>query len=422
MRYFFIILLAILAQLSSCNKEAPEVIKDENGVITSKSHSKLSALTDDFNDKAVLGVANHVTFEREALLPGKKNGDVTLKMISIDTGEELWEWNDPVDGRSYDALDSYVSNNYFVWDEGVDLYCVNLATGSTVWKNRYNGEELPYFQAINGIGTDIFIHASYSPYIENEVNFAKIYKTSVASGPAIQEVARVMSDDSLSDHTPLQIGVFQIDGGDTVIFTETYTYQDATNYWGYFNLYNYSKTEWIYLKKKSGIRPGSVARPKLHNGNVFMAMNPYIVAVDLMSGVVVWKRKMGENVNFYDSGFILVPDKNLIIFNAEELGTILYALDLDTGQEVWSEPSSGTSSHLQYLNGVVYWVGGGDGLLHAVDVDTGKHIWKISSPDLSIRSNAWFTRYCAVFPGENGEKGKVIVSSGLHAFAYEAER
>ena len=68
-------------------------------------------------------------------------------------------------------------------------------------------------------------------------------------------------------------------------------------------------------------------------------------------------------------------------------------------------------------------MGGGDGLLHAVEVATGKHLWRLQSPDQKGNRGAFFKRDVRVVPAEGeGEKGKVLVSSYLSAFCYEAAR
>jgi outer membrane protein assembly factor BamB len=73
-----------------------------------------------------------------------------------------------------------------------------------------------------------------------------------------------------------------------------------------------------------------------------------------------------------------------------------------------------------YMNGVVYYSGGGDGHLHAVDVQTGKHIWRLDSPEKS--SSAFFYAAVAGIPGKDGKKGTILAHTGLHVLAYEAAR
>lgn len=116
------------------------------------------------------------------------------------------------------------------------------------------------------------------------------------------------------------------------------------------------------------------------------------------------------------SRMILADNK---LFSACE-DRILYCLDALTGKILWKEQNTGTCSELSYLNGVLYYLGGGDGLLHAVNADTGKHLWKVSSPDLKANNDAWFFGVCTAVPAKDGSKGVVVATTGLHAYAYEA--
>jgi outer membrane protein assembly factor BamB len=100
----------------------------------------------------------------------------------------------------------------------------------------------------------------------------------------------------------------------------------------------------------------------------------------------------------------------------------LYCLDTNTGQVLWKEQNTGTCSPISYLNGVLYYLGGGDGKLHAVDANTGKHLWKLNSPDVTKNSGTFFYGVCAAVPGKNGQKGKVIGTTGLNAYCFEAIR
>ena len=100
----------------------------------------------------------------------------------------------------------------------------------------------------------------------------------------------------------------------------------------------------------------------------------------------------------------------------------MYCLDPATGRQIWKEKSSGTSSPISYLNGVVYFLGGGDGKLHAIDANTGQHLWRLNSPDKAKDSGAFFYGVCVAVPGSGGSKGRVVAMTGLGAYGYEAIR
>ena len=135
-----------------------------------------------------------------------------------------------------------------------------------------------------------------------------------------------------------------------------------------------------------------------------------------MTGKPIWSVPFPEG--FGPSSFIITDNK--LIANCED--TYTYCLDPLTGRQLWKEKSSGTSTPISYLNGVVYFSGGGDGKLHALDATTGKHLWKLKSPDESVNSGAWFYGVCVAVPGKNGGKGRVVATTGLNAYGYEAIR
>ena len=121
--------------------------------------------------------------------------------------------------------------------------------------------------------------------------------------------------------------------------------------------------------------------------------------------------------DFLFSGILVANGK---VF-ANGSNRVLHCIDIKTGLEIWNEISSSSSSDMGYLNGIIYFVGGDDGLLHAVDESTGKTIWKVISPDTKL-DHGDFTRFCAVVPGKNGAKGRIVTHTGYHAVCYEAAK
>ena len=77
---------------------------------------------------------------------------------------------------------------------------------------------------------------------------------------------------------------------------------------------------------------------------------------------------------------------------------------------------------MQELNGIIYFASGGDHKIHAVEAETGKYIWHLVSPDVENDFYDFFMPICCVIPVQNGEKGKIVVSSYTHAYCYEAAR
>ncbi len=199
------------------------------------------------------------------------------------------------------------------------------------------------------------------------------------------------------------------------------TYGNELSDWkndNFLGLYNLTRRDWVYVDKpitRNSIFGAGTIRFSESKDRVYLQASKKLMCYETATAKKVWEQSFSEGF----SDIIIVENK--VIANSDN--NYLYALDTRTGRQLWEERSSGTSSPLAYLDGVVYFTGGGDGLLHAVEVDTGKHLWRIQSPDLEKNSRAWFKRHVAVVPAtEAGQKGKVLTSSYLSAFCYEAAR
>ena len=419
-----IILTIVVAGLligSSCEKqEELPFSEDSDGVITSipyewkTSLSQDGSLTRAFFEPSVIH-NNQALFGSQ----GKTKGDISLTMLSTVTGEIAWEWDDffDIDRSLFSPTSVYQYENYLAIQYGPRFYLIDLANGTTLQKERRSYQAA----SIQGIES---LYISAGSFVQNERGEyeGKVYSGEITSAENdllfTPNYRRELTDVNNS------IGIINsavpfVDekSGDILI---TYNYSDPEpNHHGstYAGLYNYSKKKMVYDGKPLTINvPFYGSGPAvIYQGKAYYSPAKSLICIDVYTGEQLWKRDFSEGFTF--SRYIIAEGK--VLANNED--TYLYALDPETGQQLWKEKSSGTSSPMAYLNGVVYFVGGGDGLLHAVDIETGKHLWRLQSPDLDINSGAWFKRYVSVLSAEKeGEKGKVLVSSYLSAFCYEA--
>ncbi len=360
-----------------------------------------------------------ISYQGNVLFANQEGEVSKMAMLSSTTGEIIWQWNDlfEVDSR-FDVVKQYQSDQYLAFQEGTRFYVMDLSNGTTVYK-----EERRY-HALNmsGIEDNYFTSGNFL-FNENGHHVGNVY-----AGKINQSHDELLISPSYSleyvdgNNTTGAIGSavpFKDASGDILI---TYDYADAQPNWlgnNYVGLYNFTKQELVYDKMPLALNVNVYASGPavVYEEKAYYAPAKSIICIDVMTGKQVWKKNFPEGFAF--SGYIIADGK--LLANCED--TYLYALDPETGRELWKEKSSGTSSKMSHLNGVVYFTGGGDGLLHAVDIETGKHLWRLRSPDLEVNSGAWFKRRVSVLPPENeGEKGKVIVSSYLSAFCYEAAR
>jgi outer membrane protein assembly factor BamB len=155
--------------------------------------------------------------------------------------------------------------------------------------------------------------------------------------------------------------------------------------------------------------------PVIVNDKIYGNPNNAIVCHDLMTGQKLWETGGTETTH------VRILVENACVYINNDSG-ILTCLNASGGSVKWAIRASGSSTELSYLNGVIYFVGGGDGKLHAIDANTGDYLWKIESPDKGKNKWAVFSGMCAVVPGVGSEKGKIVVTTGLNAYCYEAIR
>lgn len=186
----------------------------------------------------------------------------------------------------------------------------------------------------------------------------------------------------------------------------------------FFGAFNYTADTMLYVGKSilEDARFYANGPDLVYGTKIFFSPTTSILCYEGQTGEKLWATEFPSGFTF--SGYIAADGK--ILANCED--TYLYALDPETGNILWTEKSSGTSSKMIAHNGVVYFVGGGDGLLHAVDIETGRHLWKIRSPHLELNDGASFMPKVNVVPSLTGGKATVVVSSYIGAFGYEAIR
>jgi outer membrane protein assembly factor BamB len=158
----------------------------------------------------------------------------------------------------------------------------------------------------------------------------------------------------------------------------------------------------------------SLAQPAIYNNKFYANIGHELVCHDIATGNQVWKRQFEQDFMF--SGFII--EENKIIANNEDLK--LYCINPETGNNIWTGEGSGTSSRMSYLNGIVYFVGGGDGKLHAVDVSNGKTVWRLDASKFENLDASFGPNAVYAIPDENGKKGKVVALTGMYAYCFEA--
>jgi len=422
------LVFSLLFHFSSCKEE--EILFDINGVAIKLPYLWKTSISNNTNlSKSV--IRTPIIYGENNLLVGANNNDQrAILSLNAKEGSVNWQWNDLLsllsDPTYLDPITLYVENYFkngdrLFFNYSSSSYCLNLATGQTLWK--YKTLNRSRFSINGGIDNTYFTSGStYEPIGDDKIYYGSIMSSDEEQLLLAPEFTQVDNPVGTTLGRVTYITPFK-NGGDTYLaFGVENAYTDFTTKEGMgateLNLYNITQSKYEY--KKVVVNPNRntrvVAWMTYQAPNLYFQSANYIHGYDAMTGVERWKTYLGTAP--LTSNLLLADNK---LFSACE-DRFLYCIDTSTGNLLWKEQNTGTCSELSYLNGVLYYSGGGDGLLHAVDAETGKHLWKISSPDLKENSGAWFYGLCVAVPGKNGSKGVVVATTGLNAYGYEAIR
>jgi outer membrane protein assembly factor BamB len=418
------IFLLMVSLLSACQKDQ-DVLVDADGVATRLPYLSKTSISDDA-ELAQVAINTVITYGQNVLIGGQKNKNRSLISLDGQDGTKNWEWVDLfyLDGSSTSKdpiqIDSqgYHLNNYSLFFQSrASNYCLDLQKGQTIWKAKV---DLTRFSFCYGIG-NLFFYGGKKRSGGYEDDGLYFGNTAVPESnqlllkPAYQQPAK---------QTQYQAGYilgfcpFVSSQGDTLV---ALTYADpkgsVTDYPpSMAALYNFSQRKWIYDRKNVNLdgSNGSINYPRIYKDRVYYAGRG-LQCYDALTGEKLWSFSTPDGY----TSFRIIDGK--LLANCENRYT--YCLDPETGQQLWREQSSGSCSNIAYLNGVIYFLGGGDGKLHALDAQTGKHLWRLDSPDRTINSGAFFYGTCAAVPSKDGiSKGRVIATTGLNAYGYEAAK
>jgi outer membrane protein assembly factor BamB len=409
MSIFFIVILG-------CSKD--DDVKDKAGIVITKKPQWVMTTTDDDSLVYTFMFKQACVFDNTVVVKSRKGKRDILRCLNLNDGSAKWEWSEFYEETS-GIVYPYQYSNKLIWQERYYNYSINLETGKTEWKN-ISVEHYEYRSfGINDIFTVSHLVNRNKP-IEKGGNIvimdSKTGKPIFSFKPKYDNTGDTPNNECGWGYWGFPVP-FTKDGKEYILIK----FNDAqkackTVYVEWLGLYNYTDKKWVYERQKLRDRDDSftTATPSVIKGsNIYNNPTNAVVCHDLMTGQKRWETT-GTDDNFTR----LIVENGRVYVNGNNGN--LTCLNADNGSKLWTIRSSGSSSMLSYLNGVVYFVGGGDGKLHAVDAETGEYLWKIESPD--IKKNKWaiFSGMCAVVPGVGIQKGKIVVTTGLNAYCYEA--
>lgn len=414
-----LIILSCFILITSCSEDdIPNNKTDENGVIVSMPYiwkRSLHLSTPVSNS----GIKVPIYYNNNFVSPITNGGNNRLlAMIDSDNGDILWQWDDRYQPETeyVDISSFYQFNNLLTYHTGGRSYCINLDNGDTHWRIRRN---LSSFSQVSGFTNNYFtLRESESMYPDYQERV--VYKGNIETGE-IEEF--IIPDFTLEYIIGTRIGdvtrviPYLFNGVQHL----TMTWQELTddtlwNFQTYLGLYNYETNEWVYEKmimNEPNLYGVVLSPPVIYQDKIYANIGHQLVCHNLVTGEQIWSKQFTQDFSF--SGFIIEENK-IIASNENET---LYCLNPDNGSTIWTSEGSGTSSRLSYLNGIVYFSGGGDGKLHAVDISNGKKVWKLNASNID---KSIFASYNPVYvlPAEGNKPARVFAHTLGNVVCFEA--
>ena len=415
---------------SKSNLSVPPINVDT--LITNLKPIWAMATTNDKTWNDGFDIAEPVIAGQNILVSTVFNKFQVFKMLNAQNGNEIWQWQDFFRKLNYDSANymirfPYLKDHKMIWSSFKEIYYIDLTNGNTVWKNLTTNK---FGFQCKGIGNSFFIELLNAGDGKALQTGMQLFRGNLNS-PNLQYLLTPKYDTTNSTPNSEQNGSilgnapYINSSGDTMLVvsysdqpvTKDYLFRDA------FGVYNLSKNKWQIERVLIGLPTvtGIDYTPIVKNGKVFHCKTGLVTCHDVNSGELLWSYNQIGHANFLFSGILVENGK---VFANAGNGT-LHCIDIQTGNALWQTESAGSCSDMAYLNGIIYFVGGSDGLLYAVDETTGKTIWKIISPDDGKAINkisGTFTRFCAVVPGIDGAKGRIVTHTGYNIYCFEAAK
>ena len=413
--HFIMVSLALIVSTSSCQDEDNKDVKrqtEDQGVVIATPYLWKSSLHQQY-PMSNSYIKNPIIYNQNIVIP-ITNGDSSRSLSLIETinGKTIWIWNDIYDEFYIDIFSHYQYQNLVTYQKGPRSYCINLDDGSTewrIWRDRAFDPRIDsygqYYFTIAGITNS----DGYDEYIA--------FKGDIRTGILSEYLTAHYTYDCF-DCVRAILYLTQVPNQENLLLV---TYAENLPDWitqPFYGLYNTDTKEWLWdrVLVKEPSNPNFIQHsPIIVNNKVYTAIINSLVCHDITTGKQLWKRDFKGDFMF--TGIIVEDGK--VIGNCEDCNA--YCLDAETGRQLWSVRTAGTSSRMSYLNGVVYMVGGSVPRLFAIDVATGQLLWKIDAGLLGEGYCAGF-RVNAVYclPAKDDQPAKVIALSNLYAYCFEA--
>lgn len=310
------------------------------------------------------------------------NKNVVMASSFLENGTVNWVYSDSsgILNALYYNLKPYQNGKYLIIPNGNKLSCFDLHSGQLVWANSHYNTAENFLE-----GEENNLYRTY--YEQGKAIIARI---NVQSGAlSVVHVLEIPKGFKCYFRSPVPIIEEQMN--DTILLTTSIQMSLADNHTtAKVHAWSLHQKQWLF---ESTIFPdnnaglGVTKQPLLVGDKVLFVAYKDLICMSTKNGEIVWRVQMSSDM--LSSTPLVVGNK---IFCALENGR-LCAFSLADGSEIWNAQCSGTPSRISTGDGVLFVVGGGDGILYAYDQENGGVLWTMKSTELpKADKQGWFQR------------------------------
>jgi outer membrane protein assembly factor BamB len=327
-----------------------------------------------------------------------------LKMRSINDGRLLWEWEPYIEPgilglgiQNNDAKD-----NIYVGTTWSEIYGINMMNGSNLWGTKLKTDVGLGMPRLKRVG-DYFYHTHNDQSLACDNSY--LARAPFTTG-VFDTVFHLQIENGYSPH--IETPELWVNGvGDSVLIFQNRQWNFPASD-GKIDLYAFNlKTRQVDWKIDDIDPEGNsnVYAPLVYKDKVYFQGTKTCFCINAQTGKIIWKKRIKEYDHLLSSN-LLIAEGMLFLKPSNE--AVLYALNPDTGQEIYQTPDCGTSECVMvYYKGVIYYGSDGKAKIYAIRASDGTILWSFKTPNTKIRANANFKQIaidehsCKLFVTDN---------------------
>ncbi len=309
-----------------------------------------------------------------------EEGIDTLKLYDSKTGALEWYWSDWLPNRKSSLVSEipvkFLQNNKYLFTTNKDVYCVDATSGISIWKSKVDSANTN--PRIGGI--DNYVYQVLVKGIKS-IDFSYLLKANINIGKWDTIYTQTKVDGFEPRIEPPTVSWLN-KNRDTIVFFQI-------KYWNF--PASKGRVDWVAFNSKTRtvefrldnidkFQLGTPAGATVSDDKVYFLGILTAFCINKYDGTVLWQKNFEFNSETFVSTSPFIAEGKLFIKTDNKT---LYALDPNTGAEIWVDKDSGSScSDMVYDRGLLYYTCNGNAKIYAIEAATGKIIWAEPSPNL----------------------------------------